>query len=275
MEVRDSVQVERKLSVFAYSQMGAGKTELGASFPNPVWVDFDRSDMTLDARGLSVPVLSPENEDEIRALIDHPEEALTALLKETKFEGYKAETFVWDTVSSMQNVIFGDGPRKAVDVFGGAIQLEKETPWGIMKEPNSRDHPSIPAPKDYRLFEVRFRGIIAKIRQMPYHSVVTSHSGLDLTPDSPRGLTAPDSQKTYMGYPNIIGKMKYDLGKDYDFYLYLFARGGSHFMAAQDYGKFNARTRIKGSMPAQVDWTNKSAFKILTDYYNKSKEKNK
>lgn len=273
MKVRDSQQADRKLSVFAYAQMGAGKTELGASFPNPVWVDFDKSDMTLDAKGLSVPVLQPENEDEIRALIDHPVEAMEHLFKDTKFAGYKAETFVWDTVSSMQNVIFGDGPRKKAEVFG--VTLEKEEAWGIMKEPNSRDNPAIPAPKDYRLFEVRFRGIIAKIRQMPYHSICTSHSGLDLTPDSPRGLTAPDSQKTYMGYPNIIGKMKYDLGKDYDFYLYLYARGGSHFMAAQDYGKFNARTRIKGVMPAQVDWTNKSAFKILTDYFNKSKEKNK
>jgi len=273
MQVRDSQQENRWLRIFAYSQMGAGKTELGAEFPNQVWVDFDRSDMTLDAKGLSVPVLSPENEDEIRALIDHPEESLEYLLKDTKFEGYKPETFVWDTVSSMQNVVFGDGPRKQVEVFGGNVVLEKEKAWGIMSEPNSRDNPAIPAPKDYRLFEVRFRGIIAKICQMPYHTICTSHSGLDLTPDSPRNLSAPDSQKTYQGYPNIVGKMKYDIGKDYDFYLYLYVRSGSHFMASQDYGKFNARTRVKGVMPAQVDWTNKSAFKILTDYYNKSKEK--
>lgn len=257
-----------KLHIFAYGQPGTGKTHLIGDFPSPVLVTGEEGTLTLAARGLNIPVLYIDNENEFRGIVERPDlVTLNVIQKIPGFEAYQPETWAFDTLSRLQYRIMGEGRRKGIEAFDG-VKLDDRAGYGILGSGLERS----PEIKDYGQFNSKMKSLLSMIEQMPYHTIVTAHAGIDLTEESDKRLNAKNDDQTYMGYPQMIGSLKYDIaGLVSDFFVYLYTTDGCRFtMCPKPFGRFFARTRIAKVMPISLDWTDKNGYELLLNYFKQS-----
>jgi len=238
------------IHVGLYSLPGAGKTLFGSSFPNPVLVDMEQGKKTLEYSNIEIPVLTPENEKELRAIIWRPDLITEKVIhKMPGFESYEPKTFIFDTMSSGQELITGEGAHKKIEPMEGVV-LEREESTGILSESRNREDPHTLSLQDYGVFEKRMRGYLNKIREMPYHTIVTFHTKMDLTETSNKAPGAKEHEKTYKGYPVIVGSLKYSVGGLCgDFFFYLESNGTTYSAYSKPNGVWHARTRLAHVLP--------------------------
>jgi len=271
--------------LFLYGYPGCGKTKVAADFHNRglpmVLVSTYEQDLTLTIEGIDAPILNPTNEDELRAIIECPEEVIERVIQPMEdedgnkpFADYEPKLFVFDILRELQLVIFGEGGRTIdTEVFEGSVILPKAKASGILALPNARDAQGVPSNKDYRLLDMKMRGIVARIEKMKYHTIVTAHAEKDFAPQDKLQLTGdPKTDKelkanaTPQGYPSLEGfSLKKDLpGLVSDFFLYMESNGNKFTIYPKPSKGFMARTRLNAVMPPALDWTGKNAYDVLS-----------
>jgi hypothetical protein len=238
------------------------------------------SDLTLSVEGVDAPILNPTSEDELRAIIECPEEVIEKVIQPMEdeegnrpFENYVPKLFLFDILRELQLVVFGNGGRvKDTDVFDGAVTLPKAKAQGILSLPNARDAQGVPSNKDYRLLDMKMRGIVTRIEKMPYHTIVTAHAERDFAPQDKMQLTGDPKKDAELkqnaspvGYPSLEGfSLKADLpGLVSDFFLYMDSNGSNFTMYPKPSKGFMARTRLNAVMPPALDWSGKNAYDVL------------
>lgn len=276
LEAYSSIRANRHLNILLQGLPGSGKTRFISGFPQPCLIDFDDGDLTLQALGIRVPVLRPKNEDEIRAIIeDFPrivENVIQPMKDDTTgkrhFEDYIPETIGWDTISTMQDTIIGEGPFKEVDLGYGTIDERDAT--GILALPAKRENAQIPAIKDYSVFNSRMRKLLLSIKQMPYHTILAAHTAPSdqVQSVSIKGNTPPPKD----GWPLLIGQLRYQVGGLADFFLHLSKSAGIYTIETQKTGVFHCKNRAEHLFPEKIRWKDKNAFDIINEPLQKKLE---
>jgi hypothetical protein len=271
---------------FVYGFPGSGKTKFIGDFhkagQNVVLVTDEQGEMTLAIEGLDIPILVPETEDEIRAIIEQPEAVTEGLIhKMPGFEEYEPKCWAFDNIRTLQQTIFGElGDPKARDVLDGIVTLPKTPDTGVMAMPVKRADVGTPSPTDYRIMEMKTRGMIKKIEDMKYHTIITAHAEKNFSVETHMKLTGDpkkdkDVTKTIAGWPSIEGwSLKTDVGGlGSDFFVYLEGDGTSFYMYPKPAKGFHARTRLAKHMPSSLVWTNANAFEIFKKKFDLAKKK--
>lgn len=272
--------------LFFYSYPGAGKTKFFVDWKdagfNPVVVATYEHDITLEGSG--IPILTVEHPDELTAIVKKPRNVIEQVLWKELGEEYPVDTFCFDILRDLQLLLFGEPKTlKDIEVFEGAVVLEKSKGYGIMSEPNARDASNIPSPKDYRLLDIQLRGLIRAIEKMPYHTITTAHAEVNYDQRTHMKLTGdPKKDKeikanaTISGFPSIEGyATKADIpGLVSDFLIYLDTPDQENFYMYPKPSKgFFARTRVAEFMPRVVDWTGKNGYEVLVSEIEKGKKR--
>lgn len=285
MKVRRSRQTTgRYLHLLAYGYPGSGKTKLAADahkagYPIVV-VTGESGDLTLEMHGIDCPILTPESEEELRAIFEVPEQVVQTQIH-PDFPGYVPQVWVFDNLRTIQQVIFGEGPRLKTSVFGGAVELPKRDAKGILSIAQKRSSPNVPANIDYRELDSRMRRIVRLIESMNYHTIVTCHATIDYKKSTHKQLTGDpkidkELEKELQGVPLLDGwSLADDIGGLVgDFFLYLKTPNGNNYqMCPKATGGYFARTRIAEHIRSPIDWTGKNGFQILLDELESARKK--
>ena len=279
MKAEASIRKNRFLNLILVGLPGAGKTKFILDFPNPVIIDFDYGDLTAQDLGINIPILHPTSEDEIRAIIEAPEMITEKVIQQIPgFEEYQPKTFAFDTITTMQDVIMGEGARASVEISGVTLPARKAT--GILSLPSTnRDSGDMPAWGDSHVFGVRMRKLMLAIKQMPYHTICSAHLGpsdqlqVSAKPDKKTGIRP----KPKAGYPLLHGQLKWQLGGLTDFYLELEKKGGGfteykYIIHTQQKEAMNTKNRLTNHLEKNYEWTNKNAFELLNKPLQKAME---
>ncbi len=250
----------KRLNVLAYGPPGTGKTFFGLGFPNPALVDFEDGYLTAETGGFGhVPLLQPKSREDYLRIIEAPEVVASEVAEAC--DGYKVETWIFDSATSLSTMLMGKSQRG--DKPG----------YGIMGEMRSRVDADCPSIEDYKMLNLYMTEFFNTVRQMPYHTYITAHSCLDKTEDSPRGLGVPESLVKYAGYPVLTGKLQYNAGNLADVYIYMetHIKAGEQVFTAhlRKYGTYNARHRLGAGTPARIDHP---TFEKLWTIYNERRE---
>jgi hypothetical protein len=249
------------LDVFLYGHPGCGKTkfilssyyesESGAERGGPIVFDFDKRgvDATAADLGLSgkIPVIELKSEEEMIYSCTYPKEIIEMVNADPRWKEYKVEVFGYDTVSSMEELILGEPARPT----GTVLPATKGS--GLLAIQRRRDGAFEPAMGDYKALVNRTKAFLRRVREMPYHSIITCHAKKDVTEESPRGMNVPEDQKVFGIYPNLTGDNKYNCSKLHDFFLYMEEKYGKFTIHTQSSGQFKARTRLKSKLAARLD----------------------
>ena len=272
MKAEASIRKNRFLNLILVGLPGAGKTKFILDFPNPVIIDFDYGDLTAQDLGINIPILHPTSEDEIRAIIEAPEMITEKVIQQIPgFEDYEPKTFAFDTITTMQDMIMGEGARASMEISGVTLPARKAT--GILSLPSNRTSIDLPNQGDYGVFAVRMRRLMLGIQQMPYHTICTAHIGPIEQINDKATLKRGGTPKG--GYPLIVGSTKWNLGGLTDFYLELEKKGVSdykYFIHTQQKEAKGIKNRLSHHLEKEYDWTNKSAFELLDNAIQKAME---
>jgi hypothetical protein len=243
-----------------YGGPGSGKTHLTLTHPGIVLVDFENGYLTATSMGLNVPVIQPETEEDIWRIFMSPKTIIKEIHK--VFPGYEVKTWGFDSATSLQWKLMGRLPTKADPDRG----IEADPGSGILSVSRNRvdNQPSI---EDYRaLSEKMTRFFNCCMGMEDYDVVVTAHSIIDEKEESPKSPKVPETKKTFGGYPNIVGKLKYHVGGSTDMFLYLeqdvVNDKPRHTAYSLKTGMYGARTRFE----QRID------YKILNPSYQKLKD---
>lgn len=271
--------------LFLYGYPGSGKTKLAGDFHkaglNIVLVTDEQGEMTLDVMGIDAPILVPESELELRAIVEQPQNVIEHVIHKMEgFEDYEPKTWVFDNFRTIQQIIFGDiGQLRDEELFEGAIVLGKEKPSGVMDMPIKRPEVGTPSPTDYRVMEMKTRGLIKKIEDMPYHTIITAHAEKNFSVETHMKLTGDakvdkDIPRTFAGWPSLEGwALKTDAGGlGSDFFLYLESDGEQFVMYPKPGKGFYARTRLATYFPKSLVWSKQNGYKLLKDKFDKAKK---
>jgi len=256
---------DRFLNIFLVGLPGSGKTKFILDSPNPLLIDFDYGDLTAQGLRKNIPILRPKNEDQIRAIIEDPELVIDRAIRKIKaFENYEVKTIAWDTISTMQDIILGEGRRPEVD-FGDGVILPQRNASGILALPAARENPEMPEGKDYQVFSARMRKLALSIKQMPYHTILTAHMAPEdqvqtSTKPNPRTGAVPAPKA---GYPLLTGQLRYQMGGLSDFYILLERMGSNFVLKTQPSGIFHARNRIDHLLKPVIPWKDQNGFDLL------------
>ena len=256
-----------KLNSMVYSAPGAGKTLFLLQHPWPVIVDpGEQGYMTILEMGFDVPVIQVASRDDLEEVVYYPDDVM-AKLKEAqpKFKDYPYATFGFENMNLIQEAMLGEGSKTDPNT-----KKVTKPATGIMSLPHTREHSGTPSPKDFNVLQRATKGFFKGVRNMPYNTVMTVHAGLSETEESPKGIDVPASQKSYAGYPDMYGQMKYKSGGLADFYFYLkrVKRGGKlvYLAYTERVGKYEGRSKIASHLPGEIDWSNKNLFDIVQGY---------
>jgi hypothetical protein len=285
MKYRRSTDYSDKHHLFLYSFPGAGKTKAARDYYEALGEGLvivsneNRAEAIFDIKGYDVPILEPENQDELRAIISMPDVVVDKIVKEKM--GYtfdKAHTFLFDNIRMTQIMIFGEGKRAGGKAFDGLIDIPPQEATGILALPNKRDFAGVPSNKDYRLLDMDMRKIVDKIDRMPYHTIVTTHAEEDYSMRTQLTLTGDknkdkDVDRQFSGYPSLEGfSLKADLpGLVSDLFLYLYWDGNRYYVCFKPLKGWYARTTMAEIMPPQLDWTDKNMYEIIEGMKKKAR----
>jgi len=274
--------------IFGYGYPGCGKTKMARDYYEAlgeglVVVSNEVGEATFSNYGVDVPILEPEDQNELRAIISMTDVVFEKIIKEKM--GYtfdKIHTILFDNLRMSQLMIFGESEKKEAKIFDGEITMPKQEATGVMALPNKRDFAGVPSNKDYRLLDMEMRKIVDKIDRMPYHTIVTAHAEQDFAPTTKMTLTGDqykDKEVTreFNGYPSLEGfALKADLaGLVSDMFLYMYGDGNRYYFCPKPLKGFMARTRMAEVMPAQIDWTDKNMYEIIEEKRRQMREKAK
>ena len=248
------------LDVFAYSFPGGGKTRLllssyyesssGAERGGPLVFDFDKRgvDATAADMGLSgkIPVLELLSEEEMIYSCSYPKEIIEMVNADPRFKDYKVELFGYDTVSSMEDMLMGETARPSGE-------LMPSTPGvGLLKKDRKRDGAFEPALGDYKALHNRTLAFLRRVREMPFHSIITCHAGRFETETSPKGLSVSPELKQFGTFPAINGQNKYSAAKLHDYFLFMENKNGEFITYTTSQRDFVARTRLHNKIKPQI-----------------------
>ena len=268
-------QVRNTVNTFVYGLPGCGKTwfllssywERDGRRGGPVCFDTDQGgidDTALDM-GLygKIPVIPVEsNQDEILLYaVAYPDEVIKQVNATPGFEDYVVDTFGFDTISSGIELVLGNA---AVSFSDPSKMIHAS---GVMKQSRKRDH-GAPAPGDYKANHSRARLWFRTVRNLPVNTIITCHAAM-LEDPGQQGKDLNES-KTYSGYPNLPGQLKWDAAKLVDHYFYMEQTESGRFVThTRKYQKWNARTRIRKFInEPEIDLT----FPKLQAIYEKAKK---
>jgi hypothetical protein len=253
-----------KLNSLVYSKPGGGKTTFALQHPWPVIVDpGEQGYMTVLESGQDVPVLQVESQDDVEEIVYYPDDIM-AIFKEKvpKFKDYPYASFIFENCNFVQETFLGEGSKTDPET-----KKVIRPATGIMRLPHTREASGTPGMKDFNVLQRATKGFFKGVRNMPYHTVMTVHAGLNETEESPKGIDVPASEKDFAGFPDFYGQMKYKGGGLADFYFYLkrVKRGGKlqYFAYTEPDGKFEGRSKIASRLPGTIDWTGKNLFDIV------------
>lgn len=249
MKYKSTADATENLHLFLYGDGGAGKTKAIGDFSEAgglVLVSTEEDGaIPLRNRGIHVPQIIPETEDDLMQCVLNPAEVVKGI---PGFEGYQPRTWAFDGLRSLQGIV-----------------LE-----GILALPGARVAPGVPAPKDYRLLDLRMRNLVAGIEKMPYHTIITAHYEKDFDIETHLSFTGDqkndkDITRKFQGFPSLEGySLKYDLPNlCSSFYLFMMERNGQYKILTRNSQAAKARTRIAEAIPAEVDWTGKNLYSLI------------
>ena len=183
---------------FAYGVPRSGKTHLGGTFPDPIWLDFEDGLMTIrrtimDLGKPDVPILTPTSWGEVVAFAMNPVRSVENALKGTPFEGYQFKSIIVDTVSTMEDLCF---TKILGDEFAG------------------------PEISDYKTFGRQMRPFFAQMWKLPYNVCLlahTYHGGIEIK-DKKTGTVKPAAPPG----PLLSGAIREQGPGLSDFYLHLY-----------------------------------------------------
>ena len=251
MKVKQSLgTIDGRMYNIYYGLPGSGKTHLGLTHPSPCLVDFENGYLTATAMGLNVPVVQPENEEDLWRIFMSPRHVEDEVNK--IFAGYKIRTFVFDSATSLQYMFMGRLPVPADEEHG----IEADPGAGIMKVRRNRvdGQPSI---EDYRALSDKMNRFFNCCQNMTdYDVVVTAHAIIDEKEESPKTYKVDETKKKFAGFPNIVGKLKYHVGGSTDMFLYLEQDVVNdrpvHYAYSLRSGLYIARTRFEQQMDFKI-----------------------
>ena len=106
-----------------------------------------------------------------------------------------------------------------------------------------------------------------KAREIPYHTIITCHAGIEEGPDD-KGKQG-DADKTWGGYPLLPGKLRYDAAKLVDNFFYMEQTPSGKFITnTRPHSIWNSRTRLRSHLPARIE---NFTFTQLREIYEKAK----
>lgn len=274
--------------LFLYGYPGCGKTKVVKDFQergfHPIVVATYEQDITL--LGANIPVMTLDHPLELQALVQKPKNVIEQVLWPALGEEYPVDLIMFDVLRDLQMLLYGQSKQqKDIQVFDGAVTLEKNDGFGVMSEPNARDATGIPSNKDYRLLDINTRAVVKKIEKMPYHTITTAHAELNLDERTRAKLTG-DAKKdkeikatgNIKGFPSLEGySAKADLpGIISDFMLYMDTPDQESFYLYPKPSKgFYARTRVAEFLPRTIDWTGKNMYDVLSKTIKQGMERKK
>lgn len=263
--------LSNKSNSLAYSRPGAGKTSFGLQHPYPVIVDpAEQGYLTVLEGWPDVPVLEIESLEDIEDVVYEPEDVMACFIKHhPSWDNYPYGSFIFENVNLVQETILGKASK--IDPETKKVLKPAE---GIMASPNARDNREVPGPKDFNQLSRKTKDLFRGIRNMPYHTLVTVHAGLSETEESPKGIGVNESLKTYEGFPEVYGKLRYYLGGLCDFYFFLertsIGNNLRYTAYTRPHKKYEGRSKIAKKLPVSIDWTDKSLFDIIMSQLNKA-----
>lgn len=285
MKYRSTSQVSDHLHIFGYGEQGAGKTKMALDFHQSgqhvaIVTTEAQGDMCFNTRGLNVPVLFPEDADELVAIITVPEKVVAEVIhRNMGMPDYHPKTWVFDGIRGIQRMVFGELKKPEREVFGGSIRLP-ESGRGLLALPGKRG-PGVPSNQDYRKLDLDMRNYLGGVEHMPYHTIITAHAEKDYSIETRAQLTGDQEQdklvtRTFYEYPSLEGfSLKYDLpGLCSSFYLRMRVQANRYTFLAHAGPEFHARTRIAEVMPTTpIDWTNRNMYELLQSKIAEAKTK--
>lgn len=276
MKFRSTTTVLDNLHLFLYGDGGAGKTKAIGDFhaagESVVLVSREiDGTIPLHVRGMNVPHLIPETEDDLVGIILEPQQVTEKIIrKQPGFEAYEPKTWAFDGLRALQRTVMGSTPIDSRKVLNDQVELEGNDGFGVMRLPGKRPGVGVPSNLDYRILDLRMRNLVAAIELMPYHTIITAHYEKDFTIETHLEMTGdPKADKEvtrrYQGYPSLEGfSMKYDLPNlCSSFYLYLKKAGGKYTIQTDNTSEAKARTRIAEVMQMQLDWSGQNMYTLL------------
>jgi len=231
-------------------------------------VDFEEGLLTAASLGIDVPVIQPKCEEDILRILETPESVIEEIHEVEKFKDYEVETWAFDSLTSMQSLLLGCTYRPATD------NLPERKGTGILGVTRVRYFEGEPQIEDFVIVMGKIIGFMNAVRQMRYNTIVTCHSELEKTEDSPKGLNVEQSRVKHGGYPSVIGKIRYRLGGLADFFLYMEAvrRGNSLQYKAHTINQdvWKARNRMQEVLPHEIE---DPTFDKIMGYYREARSK--
>jgi hypothetical protein len=217
-------------------------------------VDFEEGHLTAKTMGKGdVPLLQPRSYEEVQRILEAPDVVASEIAEAC--DGYKVETWIFDTATGTE--------RR----WMGSPKTEWSEGYGLLGESRNRVHELCPTIEDYKILNVEMVKFFRLVRQMPYHTVITAHAGLDRTPDSPRGLNVPDSRISLAGYPVLTGSLKYAATNLADLSMYMEQVRGTFTSYLVPTKKFNAKHRLGDNTPDKIE---NCTFQDLWQLYERS-----
>lgn len=278
LQVRPT-QVREHLNIFIYAHPGGGKTYFALTSydeskrQGPVIFDADKGgvdDTALDMGLVGKIPIVPMGEDEAEKMfyaVMYPEEIVEMVHSTPGFEDYEVTTFVFDTISSGLELLLGNSAFSL-----SPDDPSKEIPAsGLMKAKRARKE-GMPAQGDYKANHNRARLWFRKARDLPYHTIITCHAGIE--EDQGQVTKERDSDKTYAGYPILPGKLRYDAAKLVDHFFFMEQTVSGQFVTHTRPAiigglRYNARTRIRRYLKEpEVDLT----FPKLKAIYDRARK---
>jgi hypothetical protein len=226
-----------------------------------------------------VPVIEMESFEDIEDIVYDTDKVMASYAKEKTFWlDYPYASFIFENLNFVQEITLGKASK-----IDSVTKKVIRPATGIMALPNARDVREVPGMKDFNSLSRKTKDFFKGVRNMPYHTVLTVHAGLEETEESPKGMEVAPSEKQYAGFPNVYGKLKYVVGGLCDFYFFLErSRVGTslkYHAYTRPHGKFEGRSKIASYLDSKIDWTDKSLYDIIQGKLNtaltKAKEKSK
>ena len=209
-------------------QMGAGKTHFAATFPKPLILNFDQGEATVTSNKLDIPVINfPARAKVFKLLMDILRDARDKTGPFGKDGKYAdRETIIIDSATALGQAIlfevcmFPDDPKNKIDLTKDKPEFDQ---WGFTSA------------KLQQIFNV--------IRDLHFNLVVTALPTIDAEGDA----------KIAVGYPDLPGGFRKQIGSYFDEVYFMVARKGKAGETEMVYETY--------STPYKV-WNNRSRWGI-------------
>jgi hypothetical protein len=240
---------------------------LALTFPGIVLIDFEDGYLTAEELGVNVPLVRPTTEEEFFSILEYPKEFEKELHRVEGFEDYQVKSFGVDTLTSLQTFLLG---RPFVPAHNGRDPVQGR---GILGTQRNRVEPDEPSLEDFKSLNVKMRKTINLARAMSYNTILLAHAAPDKTPESPKGPNVRPEMVEFRGYPDLVGKLKYNAGGLADMYLYMDRivrqRKPVFRMHTIPNGNWEAKTRLASRLEPTIEFPTYDTLRAAYDSVTK------